>query len=250
LAVALSPDSQIVLTGTWHTAQLWDAATGKTHGPPLPHPGVVKHVAFSPNGNTFLTGSEDLLQGRWAIQTWDRATLAPAGPLLLHHSRVEAVTFGPGEQTVLTGSKDRAARLWDATTGKLRLAPLPHQEVVHAVAFSRDGRILATGGGSPVSPRGQARLWDVATGKSLGPPLPHNGLVRALAFSPNGKAVLTGSGDNTARLWKVPTPVAGEAERLVLWTQVLTGMELNADSAVRMLDAETWKQRRRRLERH
>ena len=52
----------------------------------------------------------------------------------------------------------------------------------------------------------------------------------------------------TARLWTPPAPVEGEVERMVLWTQVLTGLELDADGVARVLDAATWQKRRRRLD--
>src|SRR5438876_9544144 len=65
-------------------------------------------------------------------------------------------------------------------------------------------------------------------------------------------------GMDDVRLWEatpgklqgsvVPAPVEGEAERIVLWTQVITGMKLDDDGAVRVLDAPTWRQRRQRLE--
>jgi hypothetical protein len=40
----------------------------------------------------------------------------------------------------------------------------------------------------------------------------------------------------------------GEVDRIVLWTQVITGLELDADGLVRVLDTRTWQQRRQRLE--
>ncbi len=68
-----------------------------------------------------------------------------------------------------------------------------------------------------------------------------------MAFSPDGKTVLTGSQDTTARLWPVPVPLPGDPVQIFLWAQVLTGMEVD-HGAVRVLDARTWEERRRRLE--
>jgi hypothetical protein len=103
---------------------------------------------------------------------------------------------------------------------------------------------LLTGGGDR-----QAQLWDAATGKPAALPFRHQDWIGQAIFTPDGQTVLTASGDKTCRFWEVsPAPVAGEAERLVLWTQVITGMEVEPSGPVRLLDAATWQQRRQRLQ--
>jgi WD40 repeat protein/serine/threonine protein kinase len=86
---------------------------------------------------------------------------------------------------------------------------LPHRDPVHAVAFSPDGRRLATGCADRT-----ARLWDVATGSILASPMSHAGVVRAVAFSPDGRLAATAGDDGMLRLWDAVTgrPV-GEAGR-------------------------------------
>jgi hypothetical protein len=112
------------------------------------------------------------------------------------------------------------------------------------VAFSPDGNAILTG-----SADGTAQLWDAATGKPVGTPFRHKNWVFAAVFSPDGRTVLTGSSDTTARLWEVvPAPVEGKAERIALWIQVITGMELDTSGVARVLDAPDWQQRRQRLE--
>jgi WD40 repeat protein len=73
-------------------------------------------------------------------------------------------------------------------------------------------------------------------------------VVWAVAFSPDGKIVLTGSDDKTARLWNVPRPIEGDPKRILLWAQVITGLELDEYGGTRGLDAPTWEQRRQRLQ--
>ena len=94
---------------------------------------------------------------------------------------------------------------------------------------------------------------DPATGKPIGTPMRHKTAVRFLAFDPGGKTLLTSgfettAADRTVRLWTVPAPLPGEGERLGLWAQVLTGMELDSQGTVRALEPEEWQQRRRQLE--
>jgi hypothetical protein len=51
-----------------------------------------------------------------------------------------------------------------------------------------------------------------------------------------------------ACLWKAPAPVARDPKRIALWTQVVTGMELNQSGTIRVLDGAAWRQRRLQLQ--
>ena len=64
------------------------------------------------------------------------------------------------------------------------------------VAFSPDGRLLATASGDKT-----ARLWNPATGKHLRTLTGHDSAVHGVAFSPDGRLLATASDDKTARLW-------------------------------------------------
>ena len=80
----------------------------------------------------------------------------------------------------------------------------PHKERVNAVAFSRDGKSIAT-----ASFDGTAQVWDTATGTPRGAPLRHRPQteVSSVAFSPDSRTVVTGGRDRTARLWDANTGV-------------------------------------------
>jgi WD40 repeat protein len=112
---------------------------------------------------------------------------------------------------------------------------------VRALAFSPDGRTILAGGAD-----GTTRLWQSATGKAIGPALKLGSRILAVTITPDGRTMRL-SDENQLTNWAVPVPVAGEADQLILWVQVMTGLELGADGVVRPLDVPTWRQRRQRL---
>jgi RNA polymerase sigma factor (sigma-70 family) len=215
-AVALAPDGKLAATGA--RPRLWDTATGKEvavliplkrlplGGPrPIPPPGFppppehvpVRAVAFSPDGTLLATGGQDGTVKFWEVEKRaERATPKPAaGPAAQTAGAVLALAFHP-DGRVLAVAAGKTVRLWDVATGKELAVCSGHALAVGSVAFSPDGKTLAT-----ASADRSVRLWDAATGKELHRFERHSDWVNAVAFSPGGKRLASVGKDRTVQLW-------------------------------------------------
>ncbi|MBD2340169.1 ribosome assembly protein 4 [Calothrix sp. FACHB-156] len=131
-----------------------------------------------------------------------------------HNSSVNSVTFSPDGQQLASGSDDNTIKLWDVSTGKViqTLPPLReatptesyidsgHQDSVTSIAFSSDGKKLASG-----SEDKTIKLWDITTGKLLQTFSGHGDVIKTIALSSDGQKLASGSKDKTIKLWDVST---------------------------------------------
>jgi WD40 repeat protein len=74
-----------------------------------------------------------------------------------------------------------------------------HGDIVHSLAFSPDGTVLASAGGNREN--FYIRLWDVASGQEINTWNGHDGIVWNVAFSPDGGMLASASSDGTAKIW-------------------------------------------------
>ena len=189
-------------TGGLGPISIWEVATG---GRLATFPGRLEQVGrpwFTPDGRSLLICSRTgVRQWRLAPEDSDNDP-QPAG----HKDEAWSLAFAPGGHTVATGSDDSEAdptvKLWNTASGQLIRAWQGGSGTVAALAFSPDGRTLASG---HLVSTDNVRIWDVATGQPFATLEGHTDRVRAVGFAPDGKSLATASSDGTVRIWDVAT---------------------------------------------
>jgi eukaryotic-like serine/threonine-protein kinase len=231
--------------------RLWNAATGKAIRD-LPLDGRCRGLAFSRDGRRLLTSSSD--PGN-RLTVWQVAD----GQKLLH--LVAPQLDGVGTPLAATPDLSLAAYrtdrnneicLIDLISGTERWKTKATEENVTALAFSADGRILASGSGYTES---AVRLWEVATGEEIGRLEGHTSWVSALAFWPDGNTLASAGADQTIRIWNLATRQSLgtlRGHRREIWRLVLLGdgasmVTGSKDGAINVWDTRALRPDRRRV---
>jgi WD40 repeat protein len=206
-SVAFSPDGRWLASATGFETRVFDRRTEHlVHRLPNGDGLRMIGIAFSPDSKLLATGSPDVRP--WDLATGRQLRALKGPPPEGQRAEVGALAFSPDGKFVAAGygypghlgppNHDQVVKVWEAASGR-EVATLAHQNTVPALAFSRDGQLLAT-----ASHEGVVRVWSVATWKEVHK-LKAPERFGSVAFSPDGKVLAAGLGSGEIRFWDVTT---------------------------------------------
>ncbi|MBN2117882.1 MAG: SH3 domain-containing protein [Anaerolineales bacterium] len=148
LAAKWSPDGKTLAIGGSNIF-IYDAATFKRKRTILANDWVGAQLAFSFDGQTLAAGNEYI--DNFILRLWDVNSGKRKEILEGHSASVQAVAFAPERLLLASGGADTSIRLWDVSTGEIIREINLLEGTVWGLAFSPDGKVLASASGDGVA---------------------------------------------------------------------------------------------------
>jgi hypothetical protein len=265
-AVAYSPDGKLLVASGYEegseSIRLWN--TGNWQLTKIPVSETVIKLVFSPDGTMVAA------VGYGGVRLFDTSSHNPIGTSfgdiagVNKQHGVTSLAFSPDKRTLAVGDENGNIRIWDVAQRVAQRsvdAPMMigHTGTVSSLAFSPDGKLLASAGSTEwhadsnsYSNDGTVRLWNTDTQQPIGDPLINeraNSPAMAVAFAPGGEKLAVGYGGRDGLIWnignqRVAGTISDAAGSPTGLTYSNTGSRLAAcdGNNVRIWDGATYKQ--------
>ena len=206
--VVFNPDGQTIATSSSYddsrTIKFWDVSNGTLSYSINGHERGDDFINFSPDGRYFGSLGDTEVEGEgtsiriWEVATWELKTeFVFKDRWAFYYPKI---VFSPDGNTLAAcgGAARWTAHifLWDIASSSLKNTLIGHTGGVYDLAFSPDGKTLASGIFDKT-----VCLWDVDTGKHKSTIIAHTDSIKSVAYSPDGTTLASYSQDGTIILW-------------------------------------------------
>lgn len=198
--LTFSPDGKWLVTASNDaTMKIWDVLTGDILQDYVDFTGVVLGVTFSPDGKRFAFSDGTIHVWQFSLDSAEDQTT------ILNHELFTIPSAGSDafspDGSKLAGVSGNDIKLWDVASGRELLTLTSHTGWVMGLAFSPDGKWLAS-----TSLDGTVKIWSLLPGNEMVTvSTPVAGFGTRVAYAPNGQMFATNGGDGSATLWNAKT---------------------------------------------
>lgn len=197
MAVAFSPDGNLLATSGYREVLLWNPADGQlvrriTNLAERPH-----DIEFTADGKTLAVAAGTPGQ-MGEVKFFNVENGALTADLFTTDDEVFAVAFSPDGTRLAAAAADRSIRLFDVASRQQQKMIEDHADWVMDIAWSPDGKKVATASRDKTS-----KVFDSTTGESQSTFNGHGQPVFGVGFLPDGNSVATSGRDNRIRVWAV-----------------------------------------------